>query len=322
MIMYENPIATFAYFSGLNTVDDPTRISPDTVQIQNVGYKAVYPLTVAENVDIDNTNAISSRLGSTLKLSGSSIHSLWSNGVVALFADGKSLYKLNKDYTSILLIKSGLSGLRIVYEPVVDRVYFTDGQYIGYYKDNTIYDIAAPTAKYGTSGTLNMNFKAVLPAGQFLSRYKTKLLVGKGKVLYMADSLSHHYDVRRGYRTFGSDIKMIHALDTGIYISDSDYTYFLSEKEMGEEIDVFTREKVIDCPAMPYTDITIDGKYVGEGQGDDVVMWTSKDGICMGDGNGKVESITRNNYIVDDHSRGAAFLRNNNNVVHYIVALE
>jgi hypothetical protein len=42
----------------------------------------------------------------------------------------------------------------------------------------------------------------------------------------------------------------------------------------------------------------------------------------MGDGSGKVTLITRNNYIVSNHARGAAFLRNNNNVVHYIAALE
>lgn len=319
--MYDNPIATFAYFSGLNTVDDPTRISPDTIQIKNVGYKAVYPLTVAENVDIDNTNALSSRLGSTLRLSGSAIHSFWSNGSIAFFADGKSLYQFNKDYTSTLL-KTGLSGLRIVYEQVVDRVYFTDGQYIGYYKDNAIHDISTPTASYGTAGTSHMNYKQVLPPGQFLSRYKTRLLVGSGKVMYVADSMSHHFDVRRGYRAFSSNIKMIHALDTGIYISDSENTYFLSEKEMGEEVDVFLREKVIDYPAIPYTSVTIDGKYIGEGQDSDVVMWTSENGICMGDGSGKVTLITRNNYIVSNHARGAAFLRNNNNVVHYIAALE
>ncbi len=319
--MYDNPIATFAYFSGLNTVDDPTRISPDTVQIKNVGYKTVYPLTVAENVDIDNAYAISSRLGNTLRLAGSAIHSFWSNDAIALFADGKSLYQFNKDYTSTLL-KTGLTGLRIVYEQVVDRIYFTDGQYIGYYKDGSIYDIAAPTARYGTAGTMNMNFKAVLPAGQFLSCYKTRLLVGSGKVMYIADSLSHHFDVRKGYRSFGSNIKMIHALDTGIYVSDSDYTYFLAEREIGKEIDAFSRKKVIDCPAISYTDVTIDGKYIGNGLEGDVVMWTSKDGICMGDGKGEVTLITRNNYVVSNHARGAAFLRNDNNVVHYIAALE
>ena len=299
-------IASLKYFSGLNTVEELTRKDFSIAKLGS-GYKATYPLTVAVNVDISNDYALSSRGGNTKIISGSMIHSAWGDGDTAFFIDGTVLYLFDGLNTTQLL--TGLTNMaRMSYYPVNDRIYMTNGTYIGYYKDLAMHSLAEP----------NMNYKSVLPAGRFIAHYNATLFVAKGKVLYRSDALCDHYDTRSGFNVFANDITMVRPVSDGLYVSDGK-TWFISDKM--ENPDAFNKAMVLDADAIPYTDIDCDGKYVGDGIDEKVAIWTSTIGVCIGNSKGVVGVPTLGKYIMAQHGIGTAVIRNKDGQVHYLATL-
>lgn len=300
-------IASIGYFNGINNVDEFVRLIPQQI---NNSFKSTYPLVEAKNVEIDNTFMLSSRKGSTLKLSGSDIHSGWSNGKVAFFIDGTTLYKFGWDgttYSSTSLLTGLTRGSRMSYVEVNDRVYMTNDTYIGYYKNESMNNLAIPTA----------NYKMSLPAGKFITYMKGQLFVAKGKVLYIADALCDYYDTRTGFRVFSNNITMLKSIDAGIYAADGN-VWFLSIVDSG----VLKKSSVLDTDSIPYTDIIINGKDVGEGVSEDFLMWVSTKGICIGDSKGNVKMPTLGKYNMPSKTIGTAVIRNNNGNIHYVAALQ
>jgi hypothetical protein len=192
-----------------------------------------------------------------------------------------------------------------------DRVYLTNKSYIGYYKNFSVTAVPAPTT----------NYKLPLPAGQRIEYYRGRLYVAKGNVIYIADALCDHYDIRTGFRVFENDITMLRAVDNGIYVSDGN-TWFLQ----GAEPDEFQRTKVSDSDAIPYTDSIISGLYVGSGIAGNMAIWTSTYGICIGDNTGVVKNLTSDRYYMSSgtsgYGMGDCAVRNKNGQVHYITSLE
>jgi hypothetical protein len=304
-------LTSLGYFTGIDNVTDPLRFLPIPVKLNN-DYKSAYSLVEAVNVDIDNTYALSSRDGSTLKLSGSDVHSGWARDLSAFFVEGTSLYLLNQDYSITELLAGLTLGARMSYCQVNDRVYMTNGSYIGYYSNLSMNSLAAPTATY----------KVPLPAGRFIAYLKGVLFVAKGKVLYISDALCDHYDVRTGYRVFENDITMLRPVDDGIYVADG-RTWFLVEKRaFADDPAEFKKEPVLDNDAIPYTDININGKDLAEGVDGNFAMWCSQDGICIGDNKGMVTIKNNDTYHLTHRAIGAAAVRNSNGITHYLTVLE
>ncbi|MFA5346505.1 MAG: hypothetical protein WC294_00040 [Methanoregula sp.] len=296
---------SLSHFTGINNIDEPTRIATQAVKT-DAGWKTAYPLTQASNVYIHDTYDLVSRGGYTSALSGTDIHSLWSDETICFFVDGGSLYQLQTDY-SITLVRSGLaSRARMSYAPVNDRVYYSNGFQIGYVKDMVDYALMDPLRE----------FKMPLPAGKFIEYYKGCLYVAVKNILYIADPLCDYYDARTGYRVFAKDITMLRSVDHGLFVSD-DRIWFIK----GETPEEFVRAEVYPSKAIPYTDIKINGKFVGEGVDGDVAMWTSENGICLGANTGEVVNMTHDKYLVTPTARGSAMIKELSNERHYINTL-
>jgi hypothetical protein len=302
--MNPNAKYVFNHFSGINNTDDHVRISPAYHRSDAIGETAYYPLVSAVNIDIDNSYALSSRDGSQLKLSCSNAHSLWSNNKICFFVDGSTLSMLNSDYTATV-ITNVTSAERMSYVQVNDRIYMTNGSYIGYY-DSSQHVIADP----------NMRYKMPLPAGQRIAYFKGRLLIAKGRMLYIADALCDHYDIRSGFAVFETPITMVRPVDDGIYISD-DKTWFLSFAGEGSE---YKKAFASDAATIPFTDIVVDGRLIGEGSPGIVAMWVSGDGVCVGDGKGVVKNVTPA-YIPQSGVIGAGVVRTVGANTHYIATL-
>jgi hypothetical protein len=290
-------------FSGINTVDSATRLFPIAISRT----EQVYPLQQANNVDIDNTYAISSRSGFTTVLTGTDIHSLWSDNVTMLYVDGVIFYKLDTVYNQVIIRSDLFAGARMSYASFNDRIYYTNEHQIGYISKDVDNALMTPARE----------FKEPLPAGQFIEVHKGCLLVAKDNILYISDPLCDYYDVRTGYRIFNKRITMLRSIvDNGIYVSD-DQVWFIK----GKGNDEFARDGVFPSPAIPYTDILVAGKYVDDSIDGDVAIWTSENGICLGDNSGKVVNLTEARYTFTARGRGTAFVRDKNNVRHYINSL-
>jgi hypothetical protein len=301
-------INSLGYFLGINNVDDHMRMPPLPIRLGAGGFKAAYQLVEAMNVDIDNTYKLSTRPGYEELINGSDIHSLWSNGDKCFFVDGNILYRLQKDF-SITAIRSDLTkNSRMSYAPANDRVYYNNGFECGYVKDFTNYSYM----------TVTREFKLPLPAGKLIAFYKGCLYVSVKNILYVSDPLCDYYDTRTGYRIFASDITMIRAVDDGIYISDSNDTWFLK----GNGNEDFVKIHSDMSPAIIYSDVGVDGNSFGEkGVEGNIAIWTSTAGICLGDNAGTVRNLTERRYFMPESGRGAAFIREINNTKHYINSL-
>ncbi len=96
-------------------------------------------LSVAQNIDIDNSGAISRRPGYTLRAAGAK-HSLWSDDdeTIVLYVSGTSLMRLNADLSGTVLMTGLTAGLRMAYWKALDRVYFTNGQQSGVLDNGTV----------------------------------------------------------------------------------------------------------------------------------------------------------------------------------------
>ena len=292
----------FSYdrFAGMNNVEEAFRIP---TAMDNHWHK-LYDMDTIENLDIDNSYVLSTRPGCTEKLSGTSVHSLWSDNKTCLFVDSEALYRLTTQYTSVLIATVGRG--RMSYAPWNDRIYMTNNTCIGYAKEDAFTVLSDP----------GITYKQPLPPGKFITYYRGKLYVAKGKVLYISDALCDHYDIRTGFRVFSNDITMLIAVDKGLYISDG-VTWFIS----GIDSDEFKKEKVLDADAIPYTAVVVNGSNLSDGLPENYVLWTSTVGICLGDNDGKIKNLTRSRYAMPELSSGGAVVRNLNETVHYITTL-
>ena len=301
--MDNSQLFTFGHFAGINNVDKSFRVP----SVRNNAGVVYTDMDALENVDIDNSFALSTRDGSDLKLAGTDVHSIWADGETCLFVDLDRLYSLSELYARTEVLSGLTLGERISYAPVNDRIYFTNKGYIGYFHNLLATALSDP----------NISFKLPLPAGQRIAYYRGRLYVAKGKVLYISDALCDHYDIRTGFRVFENDITMVREVDNGIYVADSK-TWFLQ----GAEPDEFQRAKVSDSDVIPFTDCLISGLLVGDGIAGNLAIWTSTDGICVGDNSGAVKNLTRARYYMASHGIGGSAVRNLNGQVHYITSIE
>jgi hypothetical protein len=142
------------------------------------------------------------------------------------------------------------------------------------------------------------------------------LYVAKDDAIYISDPLCDYYDTRVGYRRFTKEITMLRAVDGGLYVSD-DKVWFVK----GLANEDFQREEAYHSPAIAYTDVSLNGKYVDDNMVGNVAMWTSQNGICLGDGNGAVLNLTDARYTFTARGQGTGFIRDVSNTRHYINSL-
>lgn len=292
-------------FSGINNVDDPTRLGP----VPGEDRVAVWPLVAADNVDIDNTGRLKKRLGYTKMVSLTRAYGLWADGDICLFVYQGTLYGLNTDYTYTSIRSGLLTHERLSYVRANDRVYYSNGTQIGYvdssYTDHALSDPS-------------MTFKYVLPAGKYLEFFRGRLYSAKGPVLSYSDVLSDYYDNRTNIFQFPSDIKMVLAVHGGLYVSDSEETHFLSGLSP-------TEMELTDgapYPAVPHTGVKLNAQYIGTGGNGDYAIWTSAKGICVGDESGKIVNVTDKRYALGSTYReGAAIFDDTYGLYKYVVSL-
>ncbi len=118
-------------FTGINNVLPPERLPHQA-------------LRGAVNVDIDQSGRSRRRKGFTKLLSGTNIHSIWSNGETMLYAEGNEL----KDFSGGVIRSDLTIDSRVSYVDVAGQIYYTDGQVTGIYSKgvNRLWGIPVPQA--------------------------------------------------------------------------------------------------------------------------------------------------------------------------------
>jgi hypothetical protein len=297
-------ISEIKKFAGINNVDDRERLYP----VETDNREPILVLREGLNVDIDNTNKLSSRTGWVSLLAGNDVHSLWADRNLCFFVDGTVMYRLMDDFSTIVPVRTGLTPKATVsYVRVNDNVYYANGYECGYIDSVQNYSFMDPSR----------NFKQPLPAGSHIEYFMGCLFMAVRNVLYISDPLTTYYDTRMGYKIFSDDITMVRACDNGMYVSDKSRVWFIR----GKGNDDFEMVEVESEPAIPFTDVRTSADSLGYGVEGDVVLWTSASGICLGDSGGSAKNLTDGTYLLEEHGRGAAFIRDVDNIKHYINSL-
>jgi len=106
-------------------------------------------LSVAENIDIDNSGAIALRDGFTAvpTVPAAPTHSAWADGAelysdgqpgAAFYVQGTVLYRLNADLTGTAIMSGLTADMPMFYKKVLDRIYFTNGKESGIYENGSV----------------------------------------------------------------------------------------------------------------------------------------------------------------------------------------
>ena len=295
----DKPLFEVTYFQGINNQWPPTKIVPK-------GGKSY--LTVGTNIDIDHEGMIHDRDGfAAASYSGTGIHSLWGNGETALFVEGSDLKILNPDYTGTV-VRAGVGTTRMSYADSARRVYYTNTRVIGFVEEHAGNLFPAPT----------MTYKIPMPPGQLIEWYNGRLYVAQNDTIWASDPMyPGQADSRKGFKKFGSRICMMRAVrETGIYVSDSFKTYLMT----GLDLNDFALVDIADFPAIPGTDVRIDGSKLKEPVAGEVLLWLTQYGICIGGKQRLFQVLTRESYWPASTLPGASIVRESNGIAQYLVS--
>jgi hypothetical protein len=287
------PVILFKKTSGLNNAENPNRLSFDPT----VGE---VELVSAYNVDIGNTGDVSRRKGLTVTARTEDIHNLFCDGGDSFFTLNNALYRLNKDYSASGIRNDLELGMKMAYCQVLEKTYYTNGFQQGYIVDGVSYSWTAGTY----IGPVTHRVFNNPPIGNLLTYLGGRIYVAQGMIGWYSEPFAYGwFDLAKNFIPFGQRIRMWRTVSGGIYVGLDNVVVFLAGTDPKE----FMFNVVSTSSVIEGTDVYADGSKVGSGeQSEKVVMWTAKDGIYVGQSDGKVSNVTKGKLVIPESSYGCA----------------
>lgn len=296
---YKDALTGASYmFFGLNNVLDPYNLPIEKGWVPR-----------AENVDIDNTNSISRRVGYTSKISTTSAHSGWSNNVDAYYVDDAFLKSFNDNTSSTIDILT--SSARMWYVQANDVVVYSNGT-----------DSGMIGGTFTQTATYSPDFKISTSLGTNLEFYNGRVYHAKNNSVYCTDIFDiEHSDVRHQHvATFKDKVTMIRRVEDGLYIGTLGWTYFLAGNDIIEG--GFEQQTIADYGVILGTDVSSTGDFFPESKArNQIVIWTSTRGICTGGASANFINHSIGIVSIPEVNQGAGLLRDINGIRQYIVTL-
>lgn len=155
------------------------------------------------------------------------------------------------------------------------------------------------------------------PAGNLLEYYNGRIYIVRGNIIYYTEPFAYELiNPQFNHIMFEKDITMIGAVKDGLWIA-TDKTYFARGNNPPFEFDEKT-----NYGAIVGTKQVISGDYVGEGTGNEVVLWTSPNGICAGMDGGNFKNLTENNYSFPVSKMGMSLFIQRRGINQYLVSFK
>jgi hypothetical protein len=269
--------------TGLNIVDDPVRIAKTDLQ-------------VAVNVSIDSSGRVKSRRR-TLQVQNGNFHSLFCAGKDCFVIKDTALYQVALD-GSLTGIRSGLTDARMAFAQAGDRTYYTNG-----FEKGVILGGISSVWGLGTyiGPTTHRHFSAP-PTGHHLEVFAGRMLIAQDNVLWWSEPFNFGlYDLSGSFVQFHTKITMVKSVDTGIFLSTENSTYFLS----GTDPKQWALRKVTNYPAIEWTVAT--DYFSAADLGFETIgmlpVWASKEGAIMGTPDGMVINLNKKKVIYPESAR-------------------
>jgi len=193
-------------------------------------------------------------------------------------------------------------------------VYYLNGFEKGLVRDNASYTWVKPTAYYGVTTYRQFDDP---PVGHLICYYNGRMFVAKDNMVWYSEPYSFGaFDLARNYWIFPSRIKMLRAVNDGLFVSDSFSIYSMLFKQPAE-----CEQKVVhDCPAIEGSAVV--GDSVKMQLPDDitagwtpiqgpVIICTTNNGICVGLNTGKFKNLTVEKVVCPTANRATAVIKDN-----------
>jgi len=290
-------ITIFTKATGLNTVDNPRRVS----QAGDLG--------AAVNITIDQSGQPSRRVGQTLLQSGA-FHSLFSDGFVCFAVKAGTIYKVGTDY-SLTAVKSGLSDNRMAWCMAAGKLFYTNGVDLGYIK-NGIHVAWSKTAYVGpdTDKELSAPF-----AGHHLAFHGGRMFVARDNILWWSEvhslGLFHLFG---SFVQFNTRIRMVKPVADGIFLSTDRRVHFLQGKNPAQ----FIPTVVCNFPALEWSDCfeLAEGLDIGLSNPGLCALWNSTEGAIVGTPGGAAVNLTKEKIIYPENVTQGFSVLNGYNFIH------
>lgn len=278
---------------GLNNAENANRLifNPESGEIE---------LAAAYNVTIGNTGDISRRNGLTATARTESIHSLFCDGGDCFFVLSSALYRLNKDYSAYGVVNGLTVKAKMSYCQVLDRTYYANGFQKGYIIDGVGYSwvagtyVGPPTHKVFSSP----------PIGNLITYLSGRMFIAAGTTGWYSEPYAPGwFDLASSFIPFGQRIRMWRGVAGGIYVGLDNQVVFLEGTNPKE----FNYRVVAYSPVVEGTDVYAHDVHTGDTTSTDrSVMWVAKDGVYVGQPDGRVTNVTRNKIVVPNSYSGCA----------------
>lgn len=271
----------------------------------------------ALNIDIDDEGKPHRRNGhgASATLSGTDIHSWWSNGEIGLFVDGTNFKKVDKDFTATTLITGLVPGDRVNYVSVNKDIYFGSNSMVGYIRDGLSYAFPDP----------DQTHKIRMVGGHILEFYNSRLYAANDSNLFYSDAtVLTRMDKRKNAIAFPGRMTMLKAVADGLYVSCTDKaagdkTFFLKGGDPYE----FLMIEILDEAAYEGSAITIDGDDIGRGASGKTIRFLTPSGPYKGYPNGILVEQQGGLFGIDDDVEVASsILKTDNGYQQYLAIYE
>lgn len=158
-------------------------------------------------------------------------------------------------------------------------------------------------------------FEYPFPPCSQLEYYKGRIFGASGNFVYFTSALRYRLsDLSKNFYSFESPVTMIKAVPDGLYIADSEATYWFSGGDT-DEPGKYVRRQVLPYSVTPGTGINIPNSTD--------VAWLSTRGWCVGSAGGKATNHMEGNVVPSQtYESGAALFREQNSVRQLIGAVQ
>jgi hypothetical protein len=147
------------------------------------------------------------------------------------------------------------------------------------------------------------------PSGHALAQFRGRIYIASGEHLYATTALSYEHCDLRDYRAIdGSDITLLTAVESGLFVGTARAVYFLGGSTFAEG----TLVRKLDGPAIAGTLVHGDaGEILGNEQlaGQRAVVFATRLGVMLGLPDGSLVNLSGDRYQLPPATSGAALLR-------------
>ena len=148
--------------------------------------------------------------------------------------------------------------------------------------------------------TLNLD---PLPTGHIIRARSGRMYVASGDAVWFSEALRPHLtSLRHNFVSFAGKIRMMEAVEGGLYVGDSRGVWFLA----GDDPTKYVQQSVSAALAVPMSALLVPAAYFADAvqAKDDCAVWLSADGYMVGTPDGAVTALHSDRIRIDPSVTG------------------